>query len=170
MVERRTWAVAVGVLAVVLVGAVLYIGPSDFFLPEDATRVDESGPVGENVTVLKTGTFDGKAGHDVSGTVELVRDDDGLFFRFVDYEQEQGPDVFVYVTPSESPTTSGEIRDGTKVRIDGGADGGESTKVGNFVQRLPDRVDAAEIRGVGIWCERFSTPFGAATLVPADAA
>jgi hypothetical protein len=163
MVERRTLLVGVGAVVVALLVAVAVIGPSDFFLPEESTLVQE-GAAATGDEVLKRGTFVGAAGHDVSGTVLLMRDDAGLYLRFEDYSQQQGPDVFVYVTPSSTPDTTAEIDAGTRVLIDGGADGGESTKEGTFTQRLPEGVTAEEIGGVGIWCDRFATPFGYAEL------
>jgi hypothetical protein len=164
MMNRGTLLLAGGAVAVVaLLAAVAVIGPSDFFLPEQSTVVAEESPDGD-ATVLKRGSFVGTAGHDVDGTVLLMRDDDGLFLRFENYTQTQGPDVFVYVTPSATPDTRGEIAAGTKVLVDGGADGGESTKEGTFTQRLPETVDAADVGGVGIWCDRFATPFGYAEV------
>jgi hypothetical protein len=163
MVERRTLLVGVGAVTVALLVAVALIGPSDFFLPEQSTLVQE-GAAATGDEVLARGTFVGAAGHDVSGTVLLMRDDAGLYLRFENYSQQQGPDVFVYVTPAETPDTTSEIDAGTRVLIDGGADGGESTKEGTFTQRLPEGVTAEEIGGVGIWCDRFATPFGYATM------
>jgi hypothetical protein len=163
MVERRTLLVGAGAVAVALLLAVALIGPSDFFLPEQSTLVQE-GAATAGDEVLARGTFVGAAGHDVSGTVLLMRDDAGLYLRFENYSQQQGPDVFVYVTPSETPDTTSEIDAGTRVLVDGGADGGESTKEGTFTQRLPEGVTAEEIGGVGIWCDRFATPFGYAEL------
>lgn len=163
MVERKTLLLAgAGLAALLLVGAVAAIGPGDFLLPEESTTVNE--PDDANGTVLKTGTFSGAAGHTVEGTVSLVRDEEGLYLRFEDYEQTQGPDVYVYVTPAESPTSQSAVSDGRKVRIDGGGDGGESTKEGTFTQRLPEGVDASEVNGVAVWCDQFATPFGSATL------
>ncbi|MDG5775472.1 DM13 domain-containing protein [Haloarculaceae archaeon H-GB2-1] len=169
MTDRRTLLVGAGTFAVVAVlTALVVVGPSDFFLPERSTQVDE-GPDVEGDEVLKRGTFEGTAGHDVEGTVRLLRDDDGLALRFENYSQTQGPDVFVYVTPSATPDTRAEIRAGTKVLVDGGADGGESTKEGTFTQRLPADVEPGDVSGVGIWCERFATPFGYAELTAATA-
>jgi hypothetical protein len=51
-----------------------------------------------------------------------------------------------------------------KVRIEGGADGGESTKEGSFNQRLPESLDPSAYSGVGVWCDRFGVPFGYASL------
>lgn len=167
MTDTRTLLIGAGALALVaLLVGVAVIGPSDFLLPEESTRVEEAPTDGET-EVLKRGTFVGTAGHEVTGTVLLVGTDGGLSLRFENYSQTQGPDVFVYVTPSSTPDTRSEIDAGTKVLVDGGADGGESTKEGTFTQRLPEAVTAEEIGGVGIWCERFATPFGYAELSPA---
>lgn len=163
MTNRRTLLLAGGAVAVVtFVIAVIIIGPSDFFLPEESTQVEETPMEGGDV--VNRGSFVGAAGHDVSGTVLLMRDAEGLYLRFENYSQTQGPDVFVYVTPSSTPDTQAEIAAGTKILIDGGADGGESTKEGTFTQRLPESVSASNISGVGIWCDQFDTPFGYAEL------
>jgi hypothetical protein len=172
-VKRRTVLGAVGGLAVVGGGG--YLG-WELFAPERATRVDEdrasmadatsgaSGSDERGVEVLKRGEFVGKANHRCSGTVELARDGSGLFLQFRDYEQTQGPDVFCYLTPDADPDETPAIEAGVKVLIDGGADGGEMTKTGTFAQPLSGEVDVDGTNGVGIWCDRFSTPFGAATL------
>jgi hypothetical protein len=118
-----------------------------------------------DATVIKTGTLSGTdAAHDVSGTVMLYRDSNGHFLRFEAYQQTQGPDVFVYLTPAGNPETKADIKAGTKVLIDGGADGGESTKEGTFTQRLPSDFNPDAYNGVSIWCDDFSVPFGSATL------
>lgn len=165
MATRRTILAGMGLGLAGVGGAFAY----EQLAPEQATRVDEGGggtgpTLSEGAETLASGQFSGKAGHRCTGRVDLVRDDDAHFLRFVNYEQTQGPDVFVYVCPDPDPDTSSEISSGTKVLIDGGADGGESTKTGTFVQQLPAGIDVGGIRGVGIWCENFRTPFGAATL------
>ncbi|WP_129114822.1 DM13 domain-containing protein [Halegenticoccus tardaugens] len=160
--KRRTLLVGAGALGTAAVGGTL---AAELFLPERSTAAAE-GSIPPDADALKEGSFVGKDGHRVSGTVTLYRDGDGHFLRFEDYEQTQGPDVFVYVTPAPDPDTSEEIAEGRKVLIDGGADGGESTKVGTFVQRLPEGTDPEGYEGVSIWCDRFAVPFGAATLEP----
>jgi hypothetical protein len=161
MVTRRAVVAGTGLALAGVGGAFAY----EQLAPERATRVRAEQPVlSADATTLAHGEFAGRAGHRCSGRVELVRDGDAGFLRFRDYEQTQGPDVFVYVCPAPDPDTAAEIRAGTKVLVDGGADGGESTKVGDFVQRLPDGVALGGIRGVGIWCDAFGTPFGTATL------
>lgn len=163
MQSRYTLAL-VGGLFVVLAGALLVIGPGDFFIPEETTTVDGNLSSGD---VLKRGSFTG-TGHSVSGNVSLVRVDGQLVLQFEDYRQQQGPDVFIYVTPSTTPDSAEEIRAGQKILIDGGEDGGESTIQGTFQQPLPPDVSAADINGVGVWCAQFSVPFGYASLSSAS--
>ena len=157
---RRVILVA-GVLVLVAAGVIAGV---ELFAPERSTQVNDRAAAVGDLTVLKSGTFEGKAGHAVSGRVELVEHDGTHYLRFVDYEQTQGPDVFVYLTPAEDPDTTAEVEAGLRVLVDGGADGGESTKEGTFLQELPANVDPDDYSGVGIWCDRFSTPFGAAAL------
>jgi len=164
--NRRT-AHGVVVLVVVAGVAVAALG-AGYVLPEDDTTVHETDEVTENVTVLKNGTFQGVEGHDVSGTVSLRQDEEGYYLYFQNYEQTQGPDVFIYLTNDSRPTERTHIYDAEKVLIDGGADGGESTVEGTFVQRLPDDVDPSRFDGIAVWCDDFSIPFGYATLEPAD--
>jgi hypothetical protein len=155
------------VLGAVGGGAVLVGGgyvAVELFAPERSTRVDEAPPAdGET---LKQGPFVGEDGHRVSGTVALVRAAGGHALRFTDYEQEQGPDVFVYLTPDPDPDTTAAVTAGRRVLIDGGADGGESTKGGSFTQPVAGAVDPDDYAGVSVWCDRFAVPFEAATLEP----
>ncbi|MFC6954325.1 DM13 domain-containing protein [Halorubellus litoreus] len=119
---------------------------------------------GGGATVLKRGEFAGKDGHECSGTVELAEDAEGRFLQFRDFQMTQGPDVYCYLTPDADPDTKAQIAAGRRVRIDGGADGGELTKTGTFAQSLPAGVDGDDANGVAAWCDDFSVPFGAATL------
>jgi len=177
-VKRRQYLGALGG-AVALGGG--YLGYEQYFAPEASTmetadRLADSGLDGDTATsdgatsddgpagVLKRGTVTGKAGHDCSGTVILAEDEDGYFLQFRAYEQQQGPDVFCYLTPAPDPDTSAQIHAGEKILIDGGADGGEITKEGTFAQSLPAGIDPTDDEGVGIWCQEFGVPFGAATL------
>lgn len=157
--KRRTVLKGVGAVAGL---GVVGVTANELFAPERATAVVEAErPTG---TPLKRGEFVGKDNHRVSGTVTLYEDGEGYSLRFEEYAQTQGPDVFVYLTPAADPDTTSEVRAGVKVLVDGGADGGESTKEGTFTQRLPADVDPTGFMGVSIWCDRFSVPFGAATL------
>ncbi|MWG35166.1 DM13 domain-containing protein [Halomarina oriensis] len=161
--NRRSFVVLVVVGAAVLA---LAVGPTlvEMFAPERSTTVAEAGP-GPGAVTLATGTFEGAdAAHEVSGTVSLVREGDTHYLYFENYTQTQGPDVFLYLTPQGDPSTREQVAAGVKVLVDGGADGGESTKEGTFRQELPAGVDPTQYRGVSIWCDDFGVPFGWATL------
>lgn len=160
---RRITQLGIVLLSVgVLVSS--YVIADTYFLPEQSTVVSEPASSDSSATVHKTGTFSGKTGHQVSGTVTLLEDEDGYHLQFENYQQTQGPDVYVYLTPSSDPDKTREIEAGRKILIDGGAESGESTKEGTFVQRLPSDIDGEQYDGVAIWCDQFSVPFGAASL------
>ena len=160
-VKTRYVVVGVVALLVVVAGGVV---AERYFLPERSTQVNAAGDLNASASILATGTFAGQTGHQVSGTVSVVEDGGTHYLRFENYEQTQGPDVFVYLTPSATPEASADVAAGERVLIDGGADGGESTKEGTFVQALPEDVDPTQYRGVSIWCDDFGVPFGSATL------
>lgn len=160
--SRRGRLVA-GLILIGIVAAGALVADT-YFLPERSTVVDEGPMAANGTTVHASGTFTGTTGHRVSGTVRLIEDANGLALHFEDYRQTQGPDVFVYVTPAGEPDSRAEIAAGRKVLIDGGADGGESTKEGTFVQPLPADVRVDNVEGVAIWCDQFGVPFGYATL------
>lgn len=166
--RTRYVAIAAGIVVTLLA---VYSVADLFFLPEGQTRADENAPLGamDAGETLARGIFEGKAGHHVAGNVELVRIDGAHYLHFVDYEQTAGPDVYIYLTPARDADTASEIDAGVKILIDGGADGGESTKVGTFYQRIPDHVDVHAYHGVAAWCDRFDTPFGTAPLEPSEA-
>ena len=164
METRLVLATVVALALVAAVGA-----NADRLAPEPQTQVDAAqARLGADAELIAVGTFRGVAGHTVRGEVELHRDAEGHALRFVDYEQTAGPDVYVYLSPAPDPTTRSAVAAGVKVRIDGGAGDGESTKEGTFVQRLPPGVDPTGLRGVAVWCDDFGVPFGAATLEPVD--
>lgn len=152
------------VAAALLVVAVLAVVADRYFLPEGSDRVDEDLAEPEAATVLRSGTFQGDTGHHVSGTVELIELNGTHYLRFQDYEQTSGPDVYVYLTEQGDTDDADEVEAGLRVLIDGGRDGGESTKVGNFLQRLPSDFDPARYNGVTIWCDQFNVRFGYAEL------
>lgn len=159
MMRRTKWFI-LGTLAAIVVIAGVLAAPQ--FLPEKADKASEAAP--DATALLATGSFRGQAGHHVSGTVKLIEAEGAYYLRFENYSQTQGPDVFVYLTPSSTPDEGNEIAAGVRIRIDGGPDGGEIAKEGDFNQKLPDGVDPTMYNGVGIWCDQFKVPFGYASL------
>lgn len=160
--KRRTWIIA-GAAAVVL-GIVALIVVRAYFWPEQATRANDAAP--EGATIVATGAFAGAGDgvHHVSGTAKILRVGESYVLRFEDYDQTQGPDVFVYLTTSAAPSSKSEIESGLRILIQGGAEGGESTKEGSFQQPLPAGFAPEKYHGIAIWCDRFDTLFGRAEL------
>ena len=164
MKRRRSVVLVLAAIVLVALGAWVVEG---WFLPETAVRVDEAPPGlpgAAFMETLRSGPFEGKGGHHVSGVAMLVRSEGDFWLRFEDYEQTQGPDVFVYLTEGRQPGTAAEIESGLRVRIDDGPDGGEIVKEGSFNQRLPGGLDAGRYKGVAIWCDQFNVLFGRAPL------
>lgn len=137
----------------------------EYFLPERSVGVNEGPPAGD-VTVLKVGSFRGATGHTVEGTVKLLRVGNAHYLRFENYTQTQGPDVFVFLTREGHAGSTEDVTSGLKVPLEGGPDGGEIVKEGNFNQRLPADFDPSRYGGVAIWCEQYAVLFGNAALTP----
>ncbi len=108
-----------------------------------------TGPV-----VLGSGGFVGQAGHSAVGEASVVELSDGrrqLVLENLDVEN--GPDLKLFLSPSS----------------EGNVDGGVNLAPlrgnrGTQLYEIPSDVDLASLPNVVIWCERFSTPFGTATL------
>jgi hypothetical protein len=106
--------------------------------------------------VVSSGMFAG-IGHDVIGTVNVYEQDGRFVLRFEDdTDIQNGPDLYVWVLPSNSYDggTPGEYLD---LGFLTGTVGGQN-------YQLPTNFDPSVHRTVLIWCLRFSVPFGAAPL------
>jgi hypothetical protein len=106
--------------------------------------------------VVTSGMFTG-IDHDAAGTVN-VYEQDGLFvLRFEDdTDIQNGPDLYVWVLPTESYDggTPGEYLDL----------GFLTGTVGSQNYDLPENFDPSVHRTVLVWCLRFAVPFAAAQL------
>ena len=112
------------------------------------------GPV-----LVADGTFTGQAGHQVQGRAAVLDTGTGLALVLENLDSDNGPDLQLYLSPSS----------------DGSVDNGRFLEPlrgnqGTQLYALPDDADLGATPNVVIWCERFSTPFGTATLVPVPAA
>lgn len=155
---RRGVKISLGILALVVVGAVAYA----YFAPKPSTRVDEAAP---SAATLKTGQFhDGLPGHTVTGTVSILRDATGaLTLRFENYEATAGPDVFFYLTRTAGAESAETVEgNGIRLVVPGGAGDGQATLRGNFNVPLPEGLNPAEFAGVAVWCDRYNAYFGGA--------
>ena len=113
------------------------------------------GPV-----VLASGSFISRD-HATSGDVAIVELEDGSRVLTIEgLRTDNGPDLFVYLddTPADGP--EGDFDDGISLGV-------LRANVGDLVYEIPDDLDLTGLTSVGIWCDRFSSLFGAADLVPA---
>ena len=152
--SMRRIAVAGGVaLAAVAAFVLVWFQPQKLVL--DDTVVEEAPAA--TVTVLR-GTFGDRA-HHASGDVAVQRLADGSYaLRLDGLDVENGPDLYVYLTPAAADAPNDRIDDGaiSLGRLKGNK--GDQTYV------LPASADLAKHRTVAIWCKRFSVVFGTAAL------
>ena len=74
--------------------------------------------------------------------------------RFEDFSVRNGPDLFVYLSPSATGYAEGAVNLG-RLRATDGA----------FNYELPAGVDVSQVQSAIIWCRRFAVLFATAPLV-----
>ena len=125
-------------------------GPTGTSRPPD---LSQSGPL-----ELARGMFV-PLDHATSGTVRVLETaEDARVVRLEDFETENGPDLFVYLTASRTEGDQGAFDDEfiNLGRLKGNQ--------GDQNYELPTAADLSRFRTVVIWCDRFNSPFGAADL------
>jgi hypothetical protein len=103
----------------------------------------------------RRGTFHGQDDfHFGRGTARLFVTADGVFVRFEGFEVRNGPDLYVYLSPSSNGYAGkGNLELG---RL--------KASEGNQNYRLPAGTDPSAYRSVVIWCKQFAVQFAVATL------
>lgn len=136
---------------------------------ETSTEVmDEEEALNEGVTdeeatdtgviVEATGSFIDRA-HPATGVAEVLSDGTGQrFLRFEDFEVDNGPDLFVYLSTASPDAPEGEFDDDF---VDLGTLKGN---IGAQNYEIPEDVDIERYTTVVIWCKRFTVAFAAAGL------
>ena len=115
------------------------------------TTVPLSGPV-----AVSLGAFYG-IDHSAKGTATVYEQDGVYVLRFEDdTDIQNGPDLYVWVLPTEDYPDGGPTEYLDLGKIKG--------NVGGQNYQLPAEFDPAVHRTVLIWCLRFSVPFAAAPL------
>ena len=107
---------------------------------------------------IASGTFKGADSfHFGRGTASLIEFEPGtVTVRFDSFSVRNGPDLFVYLSPSATGYTRSAIELGRLKATDG-----------SFNYMLPAGVDVSGARSVVIWCKQFSVLFATAPLAPA---
>jgi hypothetical protein len=156
----------------VVVGLVLFIavaGPLGWILGSPLflrTELVEETPVavaastGGTATTLASGEWQGADDfHFGSGGARLIEAADGsLTLTLEDFSVQNGPDLFVYVSPDPDGWTETAVNLGALKATDG-----------TFSYQIPPEVSADEIASAVVWCKAFGVLFATATLEPAAA-
>lgn len=124
-------------------------GAPDTSPPDTTAAADEAGPM-----VEAAGTFESLGRYTTVGSALVLGDGSGQrFLRFEDFETSNGPDLEVYLVNS----STGDVSDFVSL-------GRLSGNIGNQNYEIPPDVDLTVYDTVMIWCVRFSSGFGQATL------
>jgi hypothetical protein len=119
--------------------------------PVQNTPVDEPAE-----PVVRSGSFDSLNGYSVSGTVQLIVDDDERRLVFSDdFASSIGPDVLVYLSKNDTAAEGGALKEPISL-------GAIQSFSGAQTYTLPENSD--EYDSVVIWCRAFSSAFGAASV------
>jgi hypothetical protein len=134
-------------------------GPLGWYLASPlviSARVDEPAPVAsERPAGALTGAFTGADEfHFGRGTARLVETSPGLYVvRLEEFAVRNGPDLYVYLSPSPEGYTEGAVELG-RLKAD----------TGNQNYEVPAGTDPMTARSVVIWCRAFSVEFATAPL------
>ena len=157
LVARRHPRRTIAALALLLIvgGPIGWYLASPLFIRTELT----DAPTTNGGAVVAAGEFRGADEfHFGSGRATLVTHDDGSHVvRFSDFSVRNGPDLFVYVSPSSDGYVDDAIELGALKATDGA-----------FEYALPSGTDAASIQSVVVWCKAFAVQFAVAPLVPAS--
>jgi hypothetical protein len=102
--------------------------------------------------VTSTGTFEGLAGHNGTGTARLLQINGKNFVRFEeDFLVTNGPDLFVGFGKD------GEYSEASQFAPLKGNEGSQNYE-------LPSTLNVDEYNEIWVWCRAFSVPFAKAVL------
>ncbi len=120
-----------------------------------ASATEPPSPSPSATPLARSGTFSGADDfHFGRGTAHLVETSPGVFVvRLADFEVRNGPDLFVYLSPSAEGYAKGVVELGA-LKAD----------KGNQNYEVPLGVDPTSARSVVIWCKQFSVLFATAPL------
>lgn len=96
--------------------------------------------------------------HKGSGRASLVKTTAGYVVRFDNLDVENGPDLFVYLSPAASTSQASAF--GVKPLILGKL----KANKGNQNYAVPAGTDVRKYKSVAVWCKRFSSGFAVAPL------
>jgi len=105
-----------------------------------------------------SGDFNNQGAEPVAGKATLGKTSEGkLVLRFENLKSAPGPDLFVYLTKAESPSTNDQIKMGLEV-------GKLKATQGSLNYELDSSLDLSQYKAVVVYCKSFSVVFGYANL------
>jgi len=107
-----------------------------------------------SVEIIKSGSFDGLAGHYAEGSAKIIQVGDMTYLRFEDFQVTNGPDLRVYLTPD------GDVNNGIHLDKLKGSKGDQ-----NY---LLENIDVGTYDTVVVYCQPFGVYFGEAELISVD--
>ena len=120
--------------------------------------VSETALAASSSRPIASGTFSGIS-HQTTGKAQIMDADGKKVLRLSEFSTSNGPDVHVYLVKNASGSDSEAINKGNFVDL-----GVIKGNIGDQNYVLPANVDAAQVKGVSIWCKRFAVNFGSADL------
>jgi hypothetical protein len=120
-----------------------------------ATDAPSAAPIVDAMISVATGTFRGADDfHFGEGTASIIETAPGRYtLRFEAFSVQNGPDLFVYLSPAADGYTDGALELGTLKATDGA-----------FGYELPEGTDPADFASAVIWCKQFAVLFAVAPL------
>ncbi len=112
----------------------------------DKDSSEQTGP-----EILKTGEFEGLAGHNAKGIAKIIKVNDMTFLRFENFEVTNGPDLRVYMTQDDN------VKEGIHLEKLKGSKGDQNYSL--------DGIDVEVYDTVIIYCQPFGVYFGQAKLI-----
>jgi hypothetical protein len=119
--------------------------------PDESAPPTTAGPV-----VLARGAWT-SLNHTTTGTVGLVEDAGTTTLVLDELVTDNGPDLFVYLSPAT-------VGDGADYLAGAHKVGALKGNIGTQSYELAPGLDTSGFRSVVIWCDRFASGFGAAML------
>ena len=156
---RTLILIAIAALAALAVFVVVWFQPQKLAI--DA-RVDETAPSAQprasaEETMALSAPFR-PLEHAAAGTAKVITSDGKTFVRFEDFEVENGPDLFVYLSAGDPAGSQRALADDF---VDLGRLKGN---IGDQNYEVPAGTDLEKYRTAVIWCRRFTVAFAAAEL------
>ncbi len=119
-------------------------------LPTSVSEEMDMMPDTQGIVILKSGNFDGLAGHYAEGLAKIIEVEGSTFLRFEDFEVTNGPDLRVYITQD------GDVKKGVHLEKLKGSKGNQNYELND--------IDVAQYNSVVIYCQPFGVYFGEAEL------